>query len=144
MRLISVVLTSWISSITSKICWIISWPWSNHVCVSVRLCLSVIDSTNWYMGCKNKYWYFLSGNLDFGLDKSWQNHGTFFRDFCGNPVNIQILWVLVMHIVPLKWVNISSENGWVPSRCQAISWIEVDPYLQCHMASLHPNYVIID
>ena len=47
------------------------------LCVSVRLCLSVIDSTNWYMGCKNKYWYFLSGDLDFGLEKSW--------DFCGNP-----------------------------------------------------------
>ena len=86
MRLTSVVLTFLISSITSKTSWIIGWPWSNHVCVSVRLCLSVIDSTNWYMGHKNKYWYFLSGNLDFGLEKSWKNHGTFFWDFCGNPV----------------------------------------------------------
>ena len=35
MRLTSVVLTSWISSITSKISWIVGWPWSNHVCVCV-------------------------------------------------------------------------------------------------------------
>ena len=56
------------------------------VCVSMHLCLSVIDSTNWYMGRKNKYWYlFLSGNLDFGLENSGKNHGTFFWDFCGNP-----------------------------------------------------------
>ena len=88
MRLTSVVLPSWISSITSKISWIVGWPWSKScvsVCVSVCLCLSVIDSTNWCMGRKNKYWYFLSGNMDFGLEKSWKNYGTFFWDFCGNP-----------------------------------------------------------
>ena len=78
-------LTTWISSITRKISWIVGWPWSNHVCVSVRLCLSVIDSTNWYMGHKNKYWYFLSGNLYFGLEKSWKNHGTFFLRFLWEP-----------------------------------------------------------
>ena len=43
MRLTSVVLTSWISSITSKISWIAGWPWSNRLCVSVRLCLSVYN-----------------------------------------------------------------------------------------------------
>ena len=26
----------------------------------------------------------INGNLDFGLEKSWKNHGTFFWDFCGN------------------------------------------------------------
>ena len=41
MRLRSVVLTSWISSITSKISWIVGWPWSNHVCSSVSVC-------NWF------------------------------------------------------------------------------------------------
>ena len=55
------------------------------LCVSVRLCLSVIDSTIWLIGRINKYWYFLSGNLEFGLEKSWKNHGTFFWNFCGNP-----------------------------------------------------------
>ena len=41
MRLTSVFLTSWISSITSKISWIVGWPWSNHVCVCVCECASV-------------------------------------------------------------------------------------------------------
>ena len=95
MRLTSVVLTSWISSITGKISWIVAWPWSNNVClcVSVRLCLSVIGSTNWYMGRKTNIGIiFLSGNLDFGLEKSWKNHGTFFWDFCGNPGKCQSFW----------------------------------------------------
>ena len=87
MRLTSVVLTSWISSITSKISWIAGWPWSNHVCVCVWVCVCVCLCAIWCMGRKNKnkYWDFLSGNLDFGLEKSWKNHGTFFWDFCGNP-----------------------------------------------------------
>ena len=38
MRLTSVVLTSWISSVTSKISRILGWPWSNHVCVCVWVC----------------------------------------------------------------------------------------------------------
>ena len=41
MRLTRVVLTYRISSITSKISWIVSWPWSNHVCVCVCECASV-------------------------------------------------------------------------------------------------------
>ena len=45
MRLTSVVLTSWISSITSKISWIVGWPWSNHVCVCVWVCVCVC---NWF------------------------------------------------------------------------------------------------
>ena len=82
MRSTRVVLTYWINSITSKISWIVGGPWSIVcVCVSVRLCLSVIDSTDWYIGRKNKYWYFLSGNLNFGLQKSWKSHGIFFLRF---------------------------------------------------------------
>ena len=83
--------TSWISSnYYSKISCIVRWPWSNHVCVRlcvwVWVCVCLIDSTNWYMGRKNKIWYFLSGNSDFGLEKPWKNRGAFFWDFCGNPV----------------------------------------------------------
>ena len=87
MRLTSVVLTSWISSITSIISWIVGWPWSNHVClcVSVRLCLSVIDSTNWHMGRKNKYWYFFVWKFGFWpgevMEKSWN----FFLRFLWEP-----------------------------------------------------------
>ena len=80
----SVVLTSWISSITGKISWIVGWPWSNHVCE----CASM-SACNWFYnlihGPQNKYWYFLSGNLDFGLEKSWKNHGTFSEIFVGTP-----------------------------------------------------------
>ena len=96
MRLTSVVLTSWISSITSKISWIAGWPWSNHVCVCVWVCVCVCLCAIWCMGRKNKnkYWDFLSGNLDFGLEKSWKNHGTFFWDFCGNPALRQQDWGL--------------------------------------------------
>ena len=37
----------------------------------------------WYF---QKNWGFtINGNLDFSLEKSWKNHGTFFWDFCGNP-----------------------------------------------------------
>ena len=43
MRLTSVVLTSWISSITSKISWIVGWPWPNHVCVCVW-----VSVCNWF------------------------------------------------------------------------------------------------
>ena len=81
MRLTSVVLSSWISSITSKISWIVGWPWSNHVCVCVCECASVSICNRFY---KLIHWpqkqilvFFLSGNLDFGLEKSRKNHGTF-------------------------------------------------------------------
>ena len=37
---------SWISSITSKISWIVSWPLTNHVCVCVCECASV-SVCNW-------------------------------------------------------------------------------------------------
>ena len=79
MRLTSVVLTSWISSITSKISWIVGWSWSNHVCVcvSVRLCLSVINSTNWYMGRKNKYCFFC---LEIWI-LAWRSHGKIMELF---------------------------------------------------------------
>ena len=82
--------TSWISSnYYSKISWIVRWPWLNHVCVclcvSVSLCLS-----NWFYklihGPQKQILVFLSGNLDFGLEKPWKNRGAFFWDFCGNPV----------------------------------------------------------
>ena len=59
------------------------------MCASVCECASV-SVCNWFYklirGPQNKYWYFLSGNLDFGLEKSWKNHGTFFWYICGNPV----------------------------------------------------------
>ena len=48
MRLTSVVLSSWISSITSKISWIVGWPWSNHVCVCVCECASVSICNRFY------------------------------------------------------------------------------------------------
>ena len=94
MKLTSVVLTSWISSITSKISWIVGWPWSNHVCVCVWVCVLCLSVYNLIHGPQKQIrvvGFFLSGNLDYGLEKSWKNHGTFFWDFCGNP-NI-ILWV---------------------------------------------------
>ena len=47
MRLTSVVLTSWFSSVTSKISLIVSWPWSNHVCVFVCYCAPV-SVCNWF------------------------------------------------------------------------------------------------
>ena len=57
---------------TSKISWIIDWPWSNYVCVCVCECASVsrsvIDSTNWYMGRKNKYC------LEIWI-LAWRSHG---------------------------------------------------------------------
>ena len=85
-RKISVVLTSWISSITIKISWIVGWPWSNHVCVCVWVCVLCLSVYNLIHGPqKQTMGFFLSGNLDFGLEKSWKNHGTFFWDFCGNP-----------------------------------------------------------
>ena len=83
------------SSITSKINWIVAWRWLNHVYtyyVYIHIYkLSVIDSINWYMSCKNKYSYnlcryFVFWNLYFGMEKSWKNHGTFFSYFCGTPV----------------------------------------------------------
>ena len=43
----SAVLTSWISSITSKISWIVGWPWSNHVCVCLCECASM-SVCNWF------------------------------------------------------------------------------------------------
>ena len=49
------------------------------VCVSVHLCLSVIDSTNWYMGRKNKYCYFF-----FCLEiwiLAWRSHGKIMELF---------------------------------------------------------------
>ena len=70
----SVVLTSWISSITSKISWIVGWPWSNHLCVCVWVCVA---KTNigiffvWKFG-------FRPGEV---MEKSWN----FFLRFCGNP-----------------------------------------------------------
>ena len=49
-------------------------------CVSVSVCLQ-FDTWD----AKTNIGFFLSGNLDFGLEKSWRNHGTFFSVFCGNP-----------------------------------------------------------
>ena len=42
------------------------------------------------MGRKNRYWDFSSGNLDFGLEKLWKNHGAFFLVFCVNPVKNKV------------------------------------------------------
>ena len=75
--------------ITCKISWIVGWLWFNHVYTCISIHISVIDFINWYVGCKSKYslnlcWCFVSGNLHFGLEKSWKSHGTFFWDFCGN------------------------------------------------------------
>ena len=88
MRLTSVVVTSWISSITSKISWIVGWPWSNHVCqmhthtqthTSVFECasVSVIVSTIWYMGRKNKYCFFCQEIWIL----AWRSHGKIMELF---------------------------------------------------------------
>ena len=57
------------------------------MCVSVCECASV-SFCNWFYnlihGLQKQIFFFLSGNLDFGLEKSWKSHGTFFWDFCGN------------------------------------------------------------
>ena len=50
---------------------------------------SGIDSINWYMIRKDEYsqnfcWYFMSGNLDFGMEKSWN----FFLRFLWEPCYI--------------------------------------------------------
>ena len=60
------------------------------VTINIDIYIFVIDSINWYMSRKNEYsrnsyWYFVSGNFDLGMEKSWKSHGTFFWDFCGNP-----------------------------------------------------------
>ena len=103
----SVVLTFWISSITSKISWIFCWPWSNQVClcVSVHLCLSVIDSTNWYMGGKNKCWYFLSGKV---MEKSWN----FFLRFLWEPWITRLAWTTwtPMSAVPKRLLNLITHS----------------------------------
>ena len=130
MRLTSVVLTSWISSITGKISWIFGWPWSNHVyvsvCVSVRLWLSVIDSTNWYRGCKNRYWYYLSGKFGFWpgevMEKSWN----FFPRFLWEPrpldkgPDIQTFGSVFV-VSPVKSLNKQSRGQWNETRKHFVS-----------------------
>ena len=68
----------------SKSRWIVGWFWFNHVYTCISIHISVIDYINWYMTRKSKYahnlcWYFVSGNLDFSMEKSWKSHGTFFQ-----------------------------------------------------------------
>ena len=56
-----------------------SWlVWLNDVCTFISIHISVIDFMNWYMGHKknpkylhNSRSYFVSGNLDFGMENSW-------------------------------------------------------------------------
>ena len=75
-RLTRLVLTSWISSITSKISRIVIGL-DQILCVygyvSVCLCLSVIGCMNWYMGRKNKYLLFIFV-WKFGF-WSWKSRG---------------------------------------------------------------------
>ena len=77
------------------------------LCVSVRLCLSFYNFIHGLQ--KTNIGIFLSGNLDFGLEKSWKNHGTFFWDFCGNPVKYMYLYAHIVHIH-------SQINSLVPGR----------------------------
>ena len=61
------------------------------MCVSVCECasVSVIDSTNWFMGRKNKYSCIV---IYFCLEiwiLAWRSHGKIMEDFCGNPDTIQ-------------------------------------------------------
>ena len=124
MRLTSVVLTSWISSITSKISWIVGWPWSNHVCICVWVCLCVCLSVYNLIHGRQKQilGFFLSGNLDFGLEMSWKNHGTFFWDFCGNPVdeidfNLYVnTYIYVNSFITCRW-SAGYVNAMSPSCC---------------------------
>ena len=121
MRLTSVVLTSWISSITSKISWIVGWPWSNHVCGFMCACASV-SACNWFYNLihgsqKQILVFFLSENLYFGLDKSWKNHGTFFWDFCGNPV---FWWT---YFCPFLWgISYISHTEQDLNQCNVCCW----------------------
>ena len=86
MRLTGVVLTSLISSITSKICWIVGWPWSNHVCVCVWVCVCVC---NWFCklihGPQKQILIFFVWKFGFWpgevIEKSWN----FFLRFLWEP-----------------------------------------------------------
>ena len=54
---------------------------------------STISSWFWYMGRKNKYWYFFCLEIWILAWRSHgKNHGTFFWDFCGNLVRNKLQW----------------------------------------------------
>ena len=105
MRLTSVVLTSWISSITSKNqlnSRLASIKSCVCLCVSVHLCLSVIDSTNWYMGRKNKYWKFFC--LEIWI-LAWRSHGKIMEFFLWEPCNVA--WQFWNHYMYQCWLIIN-------------------------------------
>ena len=123
MRLTSVVLISWISSITSKISWIVSWPWSNHVCVCVCECASM-SVCNWFYNLihgpqKQILVFFWSGNLDFGLEKSWKYHATFFWDFNRNPEGThECLNFIMWPSDAIRQQRFGSTLVWILAWCQ--------------------------
>ena len=110
-RLTRVVLTSWISSITSKISRIVDWPWSNLVCVWVCECVSV-SVCDWLYelihGPQKQIFgfYFCLEIWILVLEKSWKNYGTFFWDFCGNPGYVKVGTIISVFMV--KWTQVIS------------------------------------
>ena len=89
------------SSVTSKFSWKVGWLWLNYVYTFISMHISVIDSINSHLNHKetfshNLYWYFVSGNLDFGMEKSWNFFLRFLwepwfnQDRCWYNINIQI------------------------------------------------------
>ena len=85
------------------------------MCVSVCECASVSVCVWFYKLThgpqKQILVFFLSGNLDFGLEKSSKNHGTFFWSFVGTSPWQGLPYIPRVHLSegslvrsPLKWL----------------------------------------
>ena len=103
--------------------WIVGWFWLNHVYTCISIHISVIDSINWYMTRKSKYahnlcWYFMSGNLDFSMEKSWN---FFSKIFVGTLNNI-LLYTLFSHAT-FPYKILPSLRSWVRFQVRACLFI---------------------
>ena len=134
MRLASVVLTSWISSFTSKISWIVVGL-AQIMCVSVCECVSV-SVCNWFYklihGPQKQiliFFFVLSGNLDFGLEKSWKNHGTFFLRFLWEPWEWDYLTKMCANIILPQFFTLCPGGQW-DSSDRYLRWSEFIARLQ--------------
>ena len=94
------------------------------VCVIVRQCLSVTDSTNWYIGQKNKHCFFFVWKFGFWpgevMEKSWN----FFLRFLWNPEII--LWKYTMPEITfrvriLRWIFERVPKAWLWAHIQSFS-----------------------
>ena len=103
----SVVLTFWISSITSKISWIFCWPWSDQVCLCECASVSVC---NWFY------------KLVHGRQKQmlvffvWKSHGKimelFSEIFVGTLMITRLAWTTwtPMSAVPKRLLNLITHS----------------------------------